>query len=404
MCAARLVPFALVGGVLLVSATAFAAKTTTSTSTSTSSSSITTTTSTSTTTSTLPCPTQCEAALANAFRRLAQVDVTCGQAVAEWAFERSRAQKRCDRKHGKAQTRCQSRIDSQASEDAACADDCYALALKVAKLRTADLSSMLSAECAPGVPLCPPRLRDAAASVLATADGLTTAMRGYVRDSYCGIRSCDATGCPPPSQCRRHIIRPRSTARQLKCGKEETTRLSQDVESRVGFVVQSAADSFNGTSIADKSDTQSVFQCSCTADTAGTFSMLNHALATIYQPCWDATGDGGIACPHDPNDMCHRSRCNGSFCESVAANEKAACTDDGNPCTTDQCQAGSCTHEDKPNFTACNPDDACQICFRTSADTVSTCQTRECSPANVCVCDKTSGKCVSNVPQNVMCQ
>ena len=61
----------------------------------------------------------------------------------------------------------------------------------------------------------------------------------------------------------------------------------------------------------------------------------------------------------EQDDECNLGTCNDTSdaCEKSAANEGGACTDDGNVCTADKCQAGGCAHP--PNTSACDDGEAC---------------------------------------------
>jgi len=77
----------------------------------------------------------------------------------------------------------------------------------------------------------------------------------------------------------------------------------------------------------------------------------NNGACSVNATCTNTLGSHSCACnPGYSGD--------GITCVPVGCTTSVQC-DDGNPCTTDACQSGICTHTPKPNGTACNDGNAC---------------------------------------------
>lgn len=67
----------------------------------------------------------------------------------------------------------------------------------------------------------------------------------------------------------------------------------------------------------------------------------------------------GIACTDD-GDACTQDICNAGACSHTPAANGTACADDGDSCTDNVCQGGLCVHPTAPNGTSCTDDgDSC---------------------------------------------
>ncbi len=62
----------------------------------------------------------------------------------------------------------------------------------------------------------------------------------------------------------------------------------------------------------------------------------------------------------DPSNSCQSCDAAKSTSAWSSLADTAACTDDGNPCTSDECQAGVCTHPDRSNTTTCGSGGHCK--------------------------------------------
>lgn len=144
----------------------------------------------------------------------------------------------------------------------------------------------------------------------------------------------------------------------------------------------------------------------------------------------------GIACTDD-GDVCTQDICNAGACIHTPAANGTACADDGNSCTDNVCQGGLCSHPLAPNGTSCTDDgDSCtdNVCMGgtcthpvlpdgvSCADEGNSCTEDKCSggvcshpslpddthcpgDGNFCTEDKcTSGVCVHNqLPDGTTC-
>jgi len=90
--------------------------------------------------------------------------------------------------------------------------------------------------------------------------------------------------------------------------------------------------------------------------------------------------DEGMALPDnagcsDDGNQCTNDVCQAGACTHPNKPNNTSCSDDGNQCTNDFCQAGACTHPNKPNGTACDNGDECAT---------DRCQNGACAPATAC--------------------
>ena len=85
--------------------------------------------------------------------------------------------------------------------------------------------------------------------------------------------------------------------------------------------------------------------------------------------CTDDTCDPIDGCVFVPNqspcaddgDPCSADVCQAGTCIHEPGNDGAACADDGDPCSADVCQAGACVHEPGNDGAPCNDDDPCTL-------------------------------------------
>lgn len=62
----------------------------------------------------------------------------------------------------------------------------------------------------------------------------------------------------------------------------------------------------------------------------------------------------------DPSNSCQSCDAAKSTSAWSPLADSSACTDDGNPCTQDECQSGACTHPAQPNTTSCGSGGHCK--------------------------------------------
>jgi hypothetical protein len=118
--------------------------------------------------------------------------------------------------------------------------------------------------------------------------------------------------------------------------------------------------------------------------------------------CAHPPGPSGVPCPDDGND-CTTDQCDGAgMCGHPSAAAGTPCTDDANDCTDDRCDgANACVHAPRMNGAACDDADGC-----TQTDQ---CQDGSCVGSNpvVCTtpvchaplaCDADTGTCTSCPP------
>jgi hypothetical protein len=98
----------------------------------------------------------------------------------------------------------------------------------------------------------------------------------------------------------------------------------------------------------------------------------------------------------DDGNPCTSDTCSNGLCSHPAKTNGTPCPDDGNVCTSDSCTSGQCTHPAVGNGTPCNKDnnactanDSCQGGTCTAGSAV-VCTPREC---NTVACNTTTGAC-----------
>ncbi len=128
------------------------------------------------------------------------------------------------------------------------------------------------------------------------------------------------------------------------------------------------------------------FDIACTASSG---CVTNADCADDGNPCTSEVCSGG-ACTHPlkaagtacttDNNLCTSDTCSSTgVCQYANVATGTLCTDDGNPCTNDLCSSGSCTHPSKPNGTSCSDGNLC--------NGTETCQSGACTPGTALNCD-----------------
>lgn len=149
----------------------------------------------------------------------------------------------------------------------------------------------------------------------------------------------------------------------------------------------------------------------------------------VSKVCADANAASGAACTDDGNS-CTSDICNAQgTCTHPSKTNGTACADDGNSCTNDVCTSGVCTHPNKPSGSACGNStpglcdnaDSCNgsgVCLAnnlpngtTCADDGNDCTNDQCSngvcahpaKANGTTCAPDSSQCTNDVCSAGVC-
>lgn len=96
----------------------------------------------------------------------------------------------------------------------------------------------------------------------------------------------------------------------------------------------------------------------------------------------------GTTCDEDGNP-CTSDVCSGGACTHPSNSDP--CADDGNVCTDDVCSGGACTHPPTRDFTGCSDGDACTIMDQCNGGICSGVHIQDCYDGNPCTDDNCIG-------------